>query len=40
LLDLIETRPHEWRQRFALTVEIENEPKPALAAEWIVLHYT
>jgi len=39
LLDLSETRPGEWRQRFAATVEIEGEAKPALAAEWIILHY-
>jgi len=39
LLDFTETRPGEWRQRFGATVEIEGEPKPALFAEWIILHY-
>jgi len=40
LLDFTEIRPGEWHQRFGLTVEIEGESKPALAAEWIIFHYT
>jgi acyl dehydratase len=39
VLDFTEIRPGEWRKLAAVTIEIENEPKPALIAEWITLHY-
>jgi acyl dehydratase len=39
VLDFTEIRPGEWRKLAAVTIEIENEPKPALVAEWITLHY-
>ena len=35
LLDLEEKRPGQWQQTLEFTIEIENEDKPALIAEWI-----
>lgn len=35
LLELEEKRPGQWQQMMEITVEIENEPKPALICEWI-----
>ena len=39
LLNSTEIRPGEWRRLTGVTVEIEGEPKPALVAEWLTLHY-
>jgi acyl dehydratase len=39
LLELAETKPGQWRQILEVTVDIEGESKPALIAEWVVLHY-
>ena len=38
LLELAEKRPGQWQQKLEVTVEIEDEPKPALLAEWILQH--
>jgi acyl dehydratase len=35
LLELEEKRPGQWQQTMEITVEIEDEPKPALICEWI-----
>ncbi len=35
LLELEEKRPDQWQQTMEITVEIEDEPKPALICEWI-----
>jgi acyl dehydratase len=37
LIDVVERAPKEILARYAVTVDIENEDKPALAAEWLVL---
>jgi acyl dehydratase len=36
LNDLIEKRPGQWQATFGVSVEIEDEAKPALSAEWLV----
>ena len=36
LLDLTERNPGQWLVKFGATVEIEEEAKPALSAEWLV----
>ena len=38
LLELAEKRPGQWQQKLEVSVEIEDEPKPALLAEWILQH--
>ncbi len=38
LLELAEKRPGQWQQKLEASVEIEDEPKPALLAEWILQH--
>ncbi len=35
LVELEEKRPGQWQQTMEITVEIEDEPKPALICEWI-----
>lgn len=35
LLELEEKRPGQWQQLVEVTVEIEDQPRPALIAEWI-----
>ncbi len=39
ILSFTEIRPDEWRKLIGVTVDIEGEPKPALVAEWLTLHY-
>lgn len=39
LLEADERRPGQWLLRFAYTVDIEGEDKPALIAEWLVLYF-
>ena len=39
LLAFTERRPGVWEQLTEYTLEIEDEPKPALIAEWIALIY-
>lgn len=39
LIDLTEKRAGQWQQTMEVTVEIENEDKPALIAEWIFQHF-
>ena len=39
ILNLTEIRPGEWRRLTSVTIDIEGEPKPALVAEWLTLHY-
>ncbi len=36
LRELVEKRPGQWQATFGVTVEIEDEAKPALSAEWLV----
>lgn len=36
-IECIERRPGQWRLVFKSTIEIENESRPALVAEWIFL---
>jgi acyl dehydratase len=38
LLELAEKRPGQWQQKLEATVEIEGGDKPALLAEWVLLH--
>ena len=39
LLEITEKRPGQWQQTLEVTVEIEGEDKPALLAEWILMHF-
>ena len=39
LLELDEKKPGQWQQTVEVTVEIEDETKPALIAEWIFQHF-
>ena len=39
LLELAEKRPGQWQQTVEVTVEIEDEAKPCLIAEWIFQHF-
>ena len=39
LIELTEKRPGQWQGKFEATVEIENETKPALGAEWIFQYF-
>jgi acyl dehydratase len=39
LLELDEKRPGQWQQTVELTIEIEDEAKPALIAEWISQYF-
>ena len=40
LLALTEKAPGQWLVKFGATVEIEDETKPALSAEWLVQYVT
>jgi acyl dehydratase len=40
LLKLAERSPGVWERRFAFTLEVEGQDKPAVVAEWISLLYT
>jgi len=35
LLEIDEKRPGQWQQTMEITIEIEDEAKPALICEWI-----
>lgn len=37
LEDAVERNPGQWMLKYAVTVEIENEDKPALMAHWLTL---
>jgi len=37
LMDAKERRPGQWQLKYGVTVEIENDDKPALSAEWLTL---
>lgn len=37
LVELVEKRPGTWQQTNEITIEIENEEKPALICEWITM---
>lgn len=37
LREVRERNPGQWQSIFDVTVEIENEPKPALVAQWLTL---
>lgn len=39
LLAMDEKRPGQWQQAVEVSVEIEDESKPALVAEWIFQHF-
>lgn len=39
LLDVTEKREGQWLLKFAFTVEIEGEDKPALVAEWLLMYF-
>jgi acyl dehydratase len=39
LKELVEKRPGQWQQTLEVSVEIEGEAKPALLAEWIIMHF-
>jgi acyl dehydratase len=39
LLEMAEKRPSQWQQSVEATVEIEGEDKPALIAEWALMHF-
>ena len=39
LLDATEKREGQWLLKFAFTVEIEGEDKPALVAEWLLMYF-
>ena len=39
LLELAEKRPGQWQQKVEVTVEIEDEAKPAMIAEWLFQHF-
>lgn len=39
LLELVEKRPGQWQQTAEVTVEIEDEDKPCLIAEWMFQHF-
>jgi acyl dehydratase len=39
LLELVEKRPGQWQQTVEVTVEIEDEAKPAMLAEWMFQHF-
>jgi acyl dehydratase len=39
LLELAEKRPGQWQQKVEVTVEIEDELKPAMIAEWLFQHF-
>jgi acyl dehydratase len=37
LMDAKERRPGQWQLKYGVAVEIENDDKPALSAEWLTL---
>jgi acyl dehydratase len=39
LQDFVERAPKQWLATLLVTVEIEDEPKPALVAEWLCLQF-
>ena len=39
LLELDEKRPGQWQQTMEISIEIENEAKPALICEWITQYF-
>lgn len=39
LKELSERTPGQWMMTLAVTVEIENEPKPAVVADWLTLQF-
>ena len=39
-LSVVERNPGQWLMKSEVTVEIENEEKPALACEWLSLVFT
>lgn len=39
LVKLVERSPGQWQTTIAATVEIEDEAKPAVVAEWVGLHF-
>jgi len=38
LAKVIEREPDQWQSTFSVTIEIEDEAKPALVAEWVILN--
>lgn len=39
LKDFAEKKPGQWQATLEVTVEIDGEDKPAVIAEWIILHF-
>lgn len=39
LLELVEKRPGQWQQTMEISIEIEDEAKPALICEWITQYF-
>ncbi len=39
LLDIKERAPGQWQTTFAVVIEIEDEDKPSIIAEWLFLHF-
>jgi acyl dehydratase len=39
LKDLVERGPGQWLLTMAITVEIENQAKPAIVADWLGLQF-
>jgi acyl dehydratase len=37
LADAAERKPGQWLLSYDVTVEIEDEPKPAIVARWLIL---
>lgn len=39
LKDLVERNPGQWLMTLGITVEVENQPKPAVVADWLGLQF-
>lgn len=39
LLEAVEKKPGQWLLKFEYTIEIEDEVKPALVAEWLLMYF-
>ena len=39
LMEMSERRPGQWQTKYMVAVEIDGQEKPALTAEWIMLHF-
>lgn len=39
LLEAVEKKPGQWLLKFEYTIEIEDEAKPAMVAEWLLMYF-